>query len=144
MAGFGSPFAITPFGEGSPASQVAPPTKPAERAAYIDPMTRDYVLDSEGERARMPVVRQQMLLAIMTLLGSSSVARDRGIRPPRKITEDVDRQMRNAVTDATRSITDAGRARIKNIAVVVLGTGRVQTTISYDDLTLGEEGVLVV
>ncbi len=137
-------FAISPFGAGSTAFGKAPPTVTAKRAAYIDPRTRDYVLDSEGERQRMPEVRQQFLLALTTLLASSSADQTKGILLPQKVTDDLQRQVRTAVVTACKHITDAGRAVITNVVAEVLQTGRVQITVSYDDLTIGERGNVVI
>lgn len=137
-------FAISPFGPGTQASGNAPPSVPARRAAYIDPRTSDYVLDSEGERARMPEVRQQFLLALTTLLGSSSVEPLRGVLLTKKITADFQRRARTSVAIACKHITDARRAIITAVSVDLLDTGRVQYAVSYDDLTTGEQGNVVV
>jgi hypothetical protein len=145
MSGFAdSTFALTPFGEGTPTSTTAPPSKPPEDAAWIDPILKEYALDDEGEIARMPEVRQQMLLAVITVLGSSSVDPTKGILLPKKIGDDLQRQARASVVAACKHVTDAKRARINDVNAEVLQTGRVRITISYDDLTLGTKGTLVV
>lgn len=145
MAGFGdSGFAITPFGSGTPLALVAPPTKPPEHAAFIDPVTRDYVLDIEGAAARMPEVRQQMVLAVTTLIGSSSVEPQRGIRQPEKIDENIDRAMLEAVTAATAHVIRAKRATLDAVTTEVVSMGRLRTTISYTDLISGTPGQIIV
>lgn len=138
MAGFAdSPFAVTPFGAGTPATATAPPSKAATGAAYIDPIAKQYVLDDEGELERMPEVRQQMLLAVTTLVESSSAEPGRGVRLSKKITDDSPRQNDVAVRSACAHITDAKRAVIKNVKTETTSSGLAQITISYDDLTLG-------
>jgi phage baseplate assembly protein W len=128
--------AYSPFGPGTPLPATAPPEFPAERAAYMDPRTRDYVLDSESELSRMPVVRQQILLALTTKRGSSTVDPGFGIELPKKIDENIATTMRNAVERATAHITSAGRASITDVTVERHMLG-VRTIVSYNDLTLG-------
>lgn len=145
MAGFGnSAFSVTPFGSGTPATLVAPPTKPPERAAYIDPVTRDYVLDNEGEASRMPEVRQQVVLAVMTIVGSSSTEPRRGIRSPRKIDENIERSMRASVVAATQHIVSAGRATVDDVRSTEVSMGRLRTIISYTDLVAGGAGSFIL
>lgn len=137
-------FAISPFGPGTTAAGNAPPSKPARRAAFLDPKTKDFGLDTEGERDRMPEVRQQFLLALTTLFESSTVAPEKGVSLPRKVTDDIQRQAHNAVELACKHITDAGRAKITRVVAEETQMGRVQVKVDYDDLTLNEEGSVVV
>lgn len=128
---------LTPFGSGTPSGGPAPPTKLADRAAYLDPRTRDYVVDAEGELARMPTVRQQMLLAVTTRKGSSSVDPGAGIELPKKIDDNIDTVMRQAIERACAHITSAGRAVITEVKTTRTQLG-VKTIIAYNDLTLGK------
>ncbi len=132
-------MATNPFAPGTPAPAAAPPEVPAERAAYLNPRTREYVLDDENELSRMPAVRQQMLLACTTRKGSCSTDRGFGIELPKKIDENIDRAMRAAVERACAHVTSAGRARITAVTTTPHMLG-VRTVVSYDDLTLGSTG----
>lgn len=145
MAGFAdSPFALTPFGTGTPAEANPPPTRRIPGARYVNPSTRDYQLDDENELARMPTVRQQMLLAVTTLLESSAVEPGRGIKLPEKIDENFSSRVRVSVERATAEIVSSGRATVDNVRTEILQTGRALILISYTDLTTGEQGVLIV
>ena len=145
MPGFASsPFAVTPYGTGTPATATAPPAERAKGARYLDPVAGDYVLDGEGEYQRMPTVRQQMLLAVVTRFGSSSVEPGRGVKLPDRITSDFERTVSSSVRSATEHITAAGRATLDDVSVKLLQTGRAQITIAYTDLTTDDNGVLII
>jgi len=145
MSGFASsPFATTPYGTGTPAVAVAPPSERAKGARYLNPSTRDYELDDEGEYRRMPSVRQQILLAVSTTLGSSAVERGQGIRLPGKITPNLEREVSAFVTQATQHITSAGRATVDDVTAEVLQTGRIEITVAYTDLTTDDNGVVII
>lgn len=135
MAGWiGSSFAVTPFGAGTPATATAPPVVPTLTAPYIDPRTRDYAAQTDGELSRMPRVRQQMLIAVTTLLGSMSNNQPFGIQLPSKVDENIQRRMDIQVRLACKHVVDA---RISAVTTEVTGTGRVVTTVSYTDITTG-------
>jgi phage baseplate assembly protein W len=138
MSGWiGSPFAVYPFGAGAPATLTAPPTVPDLTAAFVDPTPRDYQLTPDSETARMPSVRQQMLIALTTIKGSMSCLPDFGIELPKKVDENIDRLVKVAVIAATKHITSVGRARINNVTTTQLNTGLVQILVEYDDLVDG-------
>lgn len=133
---------INPFAPGTPAPAAAPPSTYADRAAYLHPRTRDYVLDDESEFARMPIVRQQMLLALTTRKGSCSVDPGAGIELPQKIGPNIDQDMRAAVERACAHITAAGRARITDVKTTPHMLG-VKTVVSYQDLTIGVNDAVI-
>lgn len=135
MSGWiGSPFAVYPFGSGTPATSLATPTVPELTAPYIDTRTRDYVQQSDGELARMPRVRQQMLIALTTLLGTMSANQKFGITLPKKIDTNFTRRMSIQVRGACKHVVDA---RITAVTTEISGMGSVITTVSYTDLTTG-------
>jgi len=144
MAGLGSPLGVTPFGTGTPATAQTRPSKSPLGARFLDPTTRDYALDSEGEVKRMPGVRQQVLLAVTTLINSSSTLPGAGISLPRKIGADFARLTRISVEAACAHITESGRATIDDVTAEVVSTGRTLITVTYTDLTTGEVGTLPV
>jgi phage baseplate assembly protein W len=137
MGWIGSPFAITPFGAGAPANNAAPPVVPDLTAAFVDPVARDYRLTPDAETARMPSVRQQMLLALTTIYGSSTAAPTFGVNLPKKIDENIGRACKIAVASATAHITRAGRARINDVTTEQVNMGLLRITVSYTDLVDG-------
>lgn len=145
MSGWiGSSFAVTPFGVGTPATATAPPKERFTGARYLNPATRDYEVDDEGELARMPPVRQRMLLALTTIKRSSSVAPSLGTELPAKMGKDFEQVARNAVLEATATIVASGDARIDAVQAIVTQVGRAVIIVSYTDLTTGSQDVLSV
>lgn len=135
-------YPVGPFDTGTDADPPAPADAAPQQAVYIDPLTRDYVFAADGEFERMPEVRQQMLLAVSTTLGSSVADPELGLRKPAYVGKKTQRQMRDAVIRATRHIVDAGRAVLLDVRVEDLGTGRVLTKVSYRDLTIDANEIL--
>lgn len=145
MSGFAtSPFAITPFGAGTPAVAVAPPENPPAGSRFINPLTRDYERATDGSFRRSPTVRHRLLLAVTTAFRSSSVLRDFGIRKPNKIGTGFAQQMTNAVELAAAHLVREGVMTLDGVTVVVQRPGRAQTTIAFTDLTTGNQDELVI
>ena len=109
---------------------------------YINPGTRDYQIDPDtGDFARMPAVRQRMLILALTVRGSSSVLPNMGVRLPKIMNEAFERRVAAEVRAAARQMTDVEKvARIRDVLVERTGTGRAEITIVYDDLTTGQTG----
>lgn len=132
--------APTGFGVGDPAP--VPPTGPWG-SRYINPATGDYEYDPATRQLKqMPAVRQRFVLKLTTLLGSSSVRPDDGIRLPRKIDASVQREIDDAVRQTMRQETDVEKvARI--VAVTVerdpQNSGRAAVVVAFTDLTTGTE-----
>lgn len=138
MSGWiGSSFAVTPFGVGTPIDATAPPVERPTGVRYLNPVTRDYEVDNEGEMRRMPAVRQRILIAVTQLLKSSSVEPNRGIRMPGKIGKDFTERARAAVIAATAEIVALGHATIDAVQVLVPQVGRAVIVITFTDLTAG-------
>lgn len=140
----GSPFAVYPFGTGAPTNLAPPPVVPAQTATFVDPVPRDYQLTPDGETARMPSVRQQMLIALTTVKGSMSALPNFGVELPRKIDENVGRLVKIAVVNATKHITDPGRARIDAVTTRQVNMGLLQILVEYEDLIDGGNRQLTI
>lgn len=149
MTGFGnSAMGTSPFGVGTPITSAEPPTalvraglaRPGCR--YLDPRTRDYVHDDNTRQlAQMPPVRQRVLLALLTLKGSSTVLPRMGVAMPRKISESFDTEVRHAVLAALYQLTTVERvARVNAIRAERLSpAGRVLVEVEFTDLTNDED-----
>ena len=88
--------------------------------------------------AQMPGTRQRVLLALLTLRGSSSVLRDFGVRWPAKIDQSYEQGVASAVASALHTLTTVEKVvRLQGVAVKRTGTGRVEITVSFVDLTTG-------
>lgn len=127
-----APLGSTPFGLGTTATAAAPPTRRI-LAPYIDPLTGQCVVGDDGELESMPVNRQRVMLSCLTRRGSSSVLPQLGTLLPGKITEALENDVRSEVMRSLAPMEDAGDIRVDGIAIEVIGTGRVQITVSYTD-----------
>ena len=134
------PFGFGPYGFGTPATGEAPPTG-AAGSRYINPQTRDYEIDSvTKQQAQMPGLRQRVLLAVTTVLASSTAIPGMGVNLPKKMGTSYEAQVRNAVLMSVRQMTEVEKVlRVDAIIVKRTGTGRSQVTISYTDLATGEQ-----
>lgn len=140
MPGFiGSPFAVPPFGAGTPAEAPAPPERSPSGARFIDGATGDYARGDDGEYLRMPATRQRVLLALTTLQDSSTVMPDEGLRMPRKIGDGFEHQARNAIKAALAPLVSEGAIHIDAIAFDRERPGRVGATVVYTDLASGAQ-----
>ena len=140
MAGFGTyAYGMSPYGLGTPATGVAPPVG-AAGSRYINPQTRDYEIDpATGQQAQMPGIRQRVLLALTTVLASSTAVPGMGVRLPKKMGTTYEAEVRNAVLVALRQMIEVEKVlRVDAIIVKRTGTGRSSITVSYTDLTTGE------
>ena len=146
MGGFGTfSFGTGPFGFGAPVTGTAPPEGPAG-SRWINPATRDFEVDpTTGQLKQMPAVRQRVLLALVTLVGSSTVLPKFGVRLPRKMGSQFDAQVRAAVNLALRQLTEVEQLiRIQRIDVLKGGGGRAQVTVAFVNLENGEEDFVSV
>ncbi len=140
MAGLGSsPLGFgTPFGIGTPDNATPPPTVAPQGAAFIDPITKDYVIGPDGEYLRMPTLRQCVVLALGTVLQSSSVMQDAGLALPDRVDGNHERRAQFAVKTALQSLVAAKRLRVDSVTVEFPRPGRDEITVAYTDLQTGE------
>lgn len=140
MAGFGIMGAGTgPMGLGTPVSASLPPDGPAG-CRYLNPASKDYEQDpTTGQHKQMPKVRQQVLLALTTLLGSATTLQGFGIRLPRKMGDRFQAETEVSVRAALRHLTDTQRViRIDSIKAEHGRGGRARITVSWTDATTGK------
>lgn len=136
MAGFGSmPLGSGPFGLGTPLPAAPPPVGPAG-CRFINPVTKDYEVDSDtGQLKQMPGNRQRVLLALMTLQGSSSVLPQFGARFPKKMGNTFEARCQQEARRALRQLTEVeGVIRIDGITVTRGLSGRALIVVSWTDL----------
>jgi hypothetical protein len=131
----GIPFAITPFGFGTPATAPPAADKVAALSRYINPGSGDYEIDgTHGQMKSMPTTRQRVLLIALTPHGSSTADRTLGIRWPRRMDQTFEAGARAAVRVAFAQLTTTERLiRIDNIEIERLSSGRARALISYVD-----------
>jgi hypothetical protein len=84
-------------------------------------------------------LRQRVVLALRTLLGSSAAVPTMGVELPRKMGTTYAAEVRNAVLVALRQLVDVEKImRVDGITTVKGAGGRSLITVSYTDLTTGE------
>lgn len=141
MPGFGLfPAGLGPFGIGTPVSADPLPGGSAG-CRYIDPSTGDYQKDVVSlQFQQMPPLRQRVLLALKTILSSSTAVPNYGIKFPTKMGNQYEAQVRNSVQVALNQLTSIEKVmRINSITVLKGSGGRSLITVAYTDLTTGQD-----
>lgn len=157
MAGFGTqPLGVGPFGVGTPAAASEFGGKPqndesgvSQSTRFIDPKTRQFVFDANGQALGMGAVQQMVQIIASTQLGSSSV---RGLGNRAHQIEDagdsLETEIRACWTDAYAAMVRDQLIEILAIDVTRFGNagGEIgaKTRMRYRDLTSGIERVVKV
>lgn len=131
------PAGTMPAGGATEATVAASPRASAG-SRYLNPITRDYEIASDtGQQAQMPPARQRVLLALMTIKGSSTADPRFGITAPRKMGDQFVQSMQAAVRAALAHLTrnDAPVIKLQRIDVKIPRGGRAIITVSYIDLS---------
>lgn len=146
MAGLGgAPIGSTPFGAGTPIAAVAPPEAPLQDARFINPVTKDYEAGTDGEYLAMPSVRQRMVMALGTTLGSAACLQESGLRLPNRIDERFPQRSEQAIRRAVDFMVKAGEVRVDAVTLAASEfTGRTEHLVSFTDLTTGNSDTLTV
>jgi hypothetical protein len=134
-AGFGA------FGLSTPAVAPAPATGPVG-SRWINPATKDYELNPQTKNLKqMPLTRQRVLLALLTIQGSSTTASRFGVSLPTKMGNTFEIECKNATRAALSHLTSGNSPDIviDRIDVERGKSGRAQITVTYTDLNTGEQ-----
>lgn len=146
MAGFGiMAFGTGPFGLGTPTTSADLPTGTAG-CRYLNPATKDYQQDADtSQLAQMPALRQRVLIAVTTAIGSSTAIRKLGRVASRKIGPSFAAELTASIRAACRQMTEVEQVmRIDGVTVEVGESGRYRPTLSYTDITTGESDQVVL
>lgn len=141
MPAFGSaPFGSSGVGLGVPATAGEPPNGPAG-SRFIDPVTKDYAVDSTTRQLQqMPPTRQRVLLLLTTVIGSASTLPAIGVRWPRKMGDTYGAQVKNAITAALYQLTQVEKViRLKDVLVEKGRGGRSRITVVWVDISTNKE-----
>lgn len=107
---------------------------------FIDPRTRDYARDADGNFIRGSAARQRMVIALTTAFGSSLAAR--GVRFPAKH-DSTARQVTEAeIRTVTQPMVDDATVQIDAIKIEVAANrvpGRLGIEVQFTNLETGEE-----
>jgi hypothetical protein len=119
----------TPYGVGTTTDDTAAPTLPADKAAYLDPVTKDYATDDDGELQRMPITRQRVYLALAT------------VKWPPRIGADFVQNIKTTAQLALQFLIDEQAIDLVNVSAADRAdgvTGRAQVVVEYFDISEGE------
>ncbi len=141
MSGFGLfPIGVGPFGLWTPDEAPPPPTGNVG-SRWIDPATRDYSINESTKNLKqMPAVRQQVLLALMTIKKSAATVPRFGASFPSKMNETFEIESKNSCRIALAHLTesDPPTIRIEKIDIVKGRNSRAEGTLTYTDISTGE------
>ena len=136
-----APAGTSIAGFGTPATADAPPVPAAAaEARKIDPVTKDYALDSLDRIDGMSGTSQRVLLAMSTVR-DSAVQRDLGLgAPPDRIVSTTRVELEDDVRRALSALVRDGAISIRSIDVTIAGS-RVQRRVRWTDLLTGTDEV---
>lgn len=134
-----APAGSSSAGYGVPTIVVGPGATPTQTTALIDPATRDYTYDATGNRTQGSIAQQRVYLACLTALDSSSVA-GFGLEPaPQTITVRYKQQRLSAFARVFAPLQSEGVAKLLDVQVAILGSGRTSETVRWSDLSTTQE-----
>jgi hypothetical protein len=132
------PAGFYPSGYGAPVDTDEAPDAP-ENARYLDYLTGDYIIGSDGEIERMPTTRQRVWLALGTLRGSSTVLPMLGVKLPGVVSRAYEIEVKQAVRTALAALISDGSIVVNEILVEHGNPiGRSKITVDYTDTATEE------
>ncbi len=139
MPGLGlAPCGQFALGFGVDEDILGPPEDPIVGATFLDPRTRDYVVNEDGSYQRMPTTRHRVLILLMTQL-DSSVRIDAqgpiGLKLPDRIGPAFKQQADQAVRLCLEPL--ANDIRIESVNTTIRPSGKVDIQVVFIDLTTG-------
>lgn len=144
--GFGIMHAgVSPYGLLEPAESDVQPIVLGE-ARYIDPETKDHVLDEDGNYLQTSGTRSRVLLALTTTLNSSSVLPGLGhdLKSITKLDSTAEKRLKSKVLQALRQLIEVEKAIAVDSILVTILSGKVEITVSFRDLISNEPDVALV
>jgi hypothetical protein len=135
MSGIGdSPLGTSPFGIGQPDALALLESAADSGARLLDPTTGDYTIDSDTTRfTRSPNVKQLVVIALRTRLGSAAAALDLGIKLPEKLGQTFQAEASASVRAALRHLTDNKIIRVISVQTERSGE-RAAIYVQYRDV----------
>lgn len=144
MSGAGSSRAGTaPYGVGTPAAAPIPGGRNRERiidnrvtnSRYIDPVTKDYVMNADGRWVGVDGVRGAMHIAVATVRNSSAFLMGHELDKIRTIGPAIDKEIEATFRTGCAHLTDAKLAEILSVTTVRVKDGALRIRLSWKDLT---------
>jgi phage gp46-like protein len=112
-----------------------------QTARVIDPVTQDYVLNSNGLFQGQSTVQTSVYLALFTTFNSSAVSGlGNKLKSVKVITPNIISQLQSVVMQALASLTSQGLVQLVSCNVLNIGSGNVIVTVNFLDLTINTAG----
>lgn len=145
MSGAGvAPAGTTLAGLGIPvAASGAPKSAPLD-SVFIDPATKDYQYDSNGERVQTTRARHMVYLAMATMKGSANDPTLGLDSPPRVILPNYTQKRASMYADAFAPLEKAGIAKLLSVDVRDNGTTGKFEVVRWMDLSSLEQVVTTI
>jgi hypothetical protein len=142
-----APAGLSPAGFGTPATGDAVATGTPLRTTqgtsgggrYIDPQTRDYVVDAEGRLVGIGGVQQRVQLALTTTAGSSILTTLGLAAWPDTITDAIEAQIGDAVRTALGKLIASGEVTVAGIEVLRPKASAISVRVRWIDTSTGQE-----
>ena len=148
MPGLGlAPCGQFAMGFGQDEEIQGPPEDPIVGATFMNPRTRDYVVNEDGSYQRMPTTRHRVLMLLMTKLDSSVRIDNQepvGLELPEKIGPSFRQQAEQAVRRCLEPMTTDGSIRIDGVSTTIKPSGKVDILVTYIDLTTGNADTVTI
>jgi len=127
-----------PLGYGDPDEATEPPDGAVYLSPWVSPATKSYEIDPvTGALGEVSPVMGRVIYCLTQVLGSSALLPGDGVKYPKKVDGQFEKNLLNAVRDALRQLTDTEKLiRIENIVVEKAGP-RSQYFLHFFDLTTG-------
>lgn len=131
--GFGAPTVsgvLAPEGSGRTVTG-------AVAAVEIDPITRDFVVDSTtGSESSMPATDQRVYLCLATLKGTRTSYESEGLATPQAINGDMTNQVQELVRLAMAPVLNDGSATLDTV-IVESDNNRLFAAVTWTDVATG-------
>lgn len=131
-----SPLGMTPFGFSTASEGPAPPNRRL-LAPFLDPASKRFSVNDDGELNAMPVNRQRVLVTCLTTVGSSTTLPGFGISLPQKLGDSFDEDAKAAVRAGLQYMVDDGSITVDRVTVTRRPNGQPEVNIEYTDLQRG-------
>lgn len=140
MSGAGvTPAGTTLAGLGIPVVAIGSPKQAPLDSVFIDPATKDYRYDANGELVMTTRARHMVYLAVATVRGSSNDASLGLDSPPRVILSDYTQKRAQMYADAFAPLEDAKIAKLLSVEIRDNGTTSKFEVVRWQDLSSLEE-----
>ena len=108
-----------------------------QSSRVIDPVSQDYILNSDGTFQGQSAVHTSVYLALFTTFNSSAVyGLGNQLKLIKVITPNINKQVFNIIQQALRPLISQGVVSLLGCTIQNNGNGNISVTVSFQDLTI--------